>query len=188
MILESIITAFLLIAAQGLYRNYGKPTFDALPPGLDRWQDWKGKDHDKVWYTRWVKYVKGWFAFGPRSAYSWARWSFPPKLLFKIGGKGPWRYEFVAAPDTSHVLDGHFMLSRCQYFKRWHLAVYSRPFMVTFHVYWRAKDVPPSDGIIWENDFGISKLLFLYGPIHWDADVIYWLSPFILGYLGGQWK
>lgn len=171
--------ALILFVAQGLYRN-GK--FDGVPPHLDSIEKWKGTDNDK-WYSRWTMYFTGWQAFGPWSKHSWAQWKFPPRELFKIGGKGPWRYEDVPFANLNGVVCTWPILSRCQYFKRWHLAVLW-PLQIQFHVYWRAKDVPLAEGN-WVNEFSISKLLFFYGPLHWDADLVYWLFSF---YFGGQWK
>lgn len=163
--------------------------WDALPEHLNSPEKWKGTDND-TWYARWTLQIKGWFAMGPRASEWWAKWPFPPKEVFKIGGAGPWRYEWVSDPFVPGVNpDVTFqwrILSRCQYYKRWALTV-SRvwifPF-VTLHWYWRAKDVPPKEGG-WVNNFDITKLVFMYGPFHWDADLIYWILSF---YLGGQWK
>lgn len=158
--------------------------WSALPEHLNSPEKWKGTDNDTPW-MRWELLIKGWFAFGPRAREWWACWQFPPRVLFKIGGTGPWRYEnvqpFGASDESLHP--GHVILSRCQYFKRWHLALLW-PLQIQFHVYWREKDVPV-EGTVWKNEFDISRLLFAYGPIHWDADLIYWIFSI---YLGGQWK
>jgi hypothetical protein len=157
--------------------------WDALPEHLNSPEKWKGTDND-VWYMRWEILTKGWMAFGPRSKKWWAAWQFPPKEVFKIGGAGKWRYEVVAC-STCTPIGWHpwTALSRCQYYKRWALTV-MWPLQITFHVYWKASDVPEF-GQPFDNNFSIKKLLFMYGPIHWDADLIYWLLSF---YLGGQWK
>lgn len=180
MLAATLFIAVLLFVAQGIYRNYGKTKFDALPDHLGTAGDWKGTDNDTP-LMRWDLLVKGWFAFGPRSNYSWARWKFPPKVLFATGGKGPWRFEPVAVEPNSNAYD--FVLSRCQYYKRWAFVI-EWPFSVRFHVYWRAADVPV-EGSEWKNEFSIKKLFFVYGPIHWDADLVYWFLSF---YIGGQWK
>lgn len=152
--------------------------WSALPEHLNSPEKWAGTDND-TWYARWTLQIKGWFAFGPRATQAWAQWKFPPEEIFKIGGAGDWRYEWV------QDLDGvqRRVLSRCQYFKRWAF-VWMSPLCFTFHVYWRAATVP-STKKIWINDFDITKLLFVYGPMHWDADIIYWILSF---YVGGQWK
>ncbi len=152
--------------------------WSALPEHLNSPEKWAGTDND-TWYARWTLRFQGWFSFGPRATQWWASWKFPPSELFKIGGAGTWRYEFV--PDLDGVQ--HYVLSRCQYFKRWHFAWVS-PLCFTFHVYWRTKDVPVVK-TTWKNEFDITKLLFVYGPIHWDADLIYWILSF---YIGGEWK
>lgn len=170
--------------------------WDALPEHLNSPEKWKGTDND-TWYARWTLQIKGWFAMGPRAKEWWAKWSFPPVEVFKIGGAGPWRYEVIPATfgaDGQNLLDlkadpldyGVRVLSRCQYFKRWAFTVSRVWFfpLVTLHWYWRAKDVPTGDKP-WVNDFDITKLVFMYGPFHWDADIIYWILSF---YLGGQWK
>ena len=171
----------LAFVAQGLYRNRGG-VFDALPPYLNTPAKWTGTDLDTPWF-RWDLKIKGWFAFGPWSKYSWARWTFPPKVLFKVGGEGPWRYEKIRFGIDPYTTGEFEVLSRCQYYKRWALTV-QWPLTVTFHVYWRAKDVPV-EGVNWTNNFGIKKLLFMYGPIHFDADLVYWIFSF---FIGGQWK
>lgn len=187
MILETILAAFLLVAAQGIYRNWGKPTFDALPSHIDEPSEWAGKDHDKVWYTRWVKYVKGWFAVGPRSAYAWARWRKTPITLFAIKGFGRWRME----NDLSEIaiFDRHrcdswpdWYLSRVQYWCRWHFAV-QWPLQITFHRYWNATDVPTYPDR--PKDMSMKKMIFAYGPTHRDTDLVYWLMSF---FVGGVWK
>lgn len=175
MLLGTLLLATLLFIAQGLYRNRGGK-FDGVPPHLDSIEKWNGTDNDK-WYARWTMYFTGWQAFGPWSKYKWSRWDFPPKVMFKVGGKGTWRYEDINYGQY------HMVLSRCQYYKRWHLAVLW-PLQIQFHVYWREKDVPVY-GLPWANEFSIKQLFFAYGPIHWDADLIYWLLSF---YIGGQWK
>lgn len=155
--------------------------WDALPEHLNSPEKWKGTDND-TWLMRWDLYIKGWFAFGPRAKEWWANWKFPPAEIFKIGGTGTWRYESIpVSPDDNAPYT--FVLSRCQYFKRWSF-VWVSPFCFTFHIYWRAKDVPLEKDA-WKNDFNITKLFFAYGPIHWDADLIYWILSF---YVGGQWK
>lgn len=151
--------------------------WSALPEHLNTPAKWAGTDND-TWYARWTLQFQGWFAMGPRATQRWAAWDFPPMEVFKIGGKGPWRYEDV---EVFGNIDS--VLSRCQYFKRWHVAVLW-PLQIQAHVYWRTEDVPVQ-GTVWVNNFSIKNLLFGYGPIHWDADLIYWILSF---YIGGQWK
>lgn len=159
--------------------------WSALPESLNSPEKWAGTDND-TWYARWTLQFQGWFAFGPRAIEWWASWKFPPKVLFKIGGKGEWRYEFVQSllslPDGSPL--SYYLLSRCQYYKRWAFVV-QWPLMFTLHWYWREKDVPISGGDNWNDDFSIMELVFMYGPLHWDADLIYWILSF---YIGSQWK
>lgn len=209
MILGTFLVIALLYVAQGTYRNWnvyrGRETeFDALPEHLNTQAEIDAAFPDDSQFAnrkglvgvygrllkRFNKLTKPWSVFGPRSKFWWARWSFPPREIFKVGGKGPWRYETIAGipiveetPAHFGVVPLHHILSRCQYYKRWHLAV-QWPLMVTFHVYWHEKDVPV-EGQPWVNEFSIKQLLFAYGPIHWDTDIIYWLLSF---YLGGQWK
>lgn len=184
-----VAVLLLLFVGQGLYRNWGQKTFDALPANIDEASEWAGKDHDKVWYTRWVKYVKGWFAFGPYSNYGWARWRMTPITLFVKGGdKGVWRYEndsidagFSDGLAKALPRDiGLWYLSRIQYWKRWHLAV-QWPLQVTFHFYRNSSDVPTYPN----RPTGNEKMFFAYGPTHRDADKVYWLFGF---FAGGCWK
>lgn len=202
-IIGTLLAIAILFAAQGIYRNWdvyrGRATdYDALPEHLNSQAEIDAAFPDDSQFAnrkgllglygralkRFNKLTKPWSVFGPRSRFSWAAWQFPPREIFKIGGgKGEWRYETVAARIDATTIQVHHALSRCQYYKRWHLAV-QWPLMVTFHVYWHEKDVPV-EGQPWTNEFDISRLFFAYGPIHWDADIIYWLLSF---YLGGQWK
>lgn len=191
--LATIVVIALLIAAQGLYRNWGRKTFDALPSNIDEPSEWIGKDHDKVWYTRWVKYVKGWFAVGPLSAYKWAQWREIPKVLFAVKGKGPWRWEYTTGGLELLDYEGpvlrdktlgasKFYLSRVQYYTRWHFAV-QWPLQGTFHIYWKEKDIPALGGR--PSNMSLKKMLFIYGPTHRDADLVYWILSF---FVGGTWK
>lgn len=159
--------------------------FSALPDHLNpriNPNAWKGTDND-TWWARWTIPLVGFQAFGPRAKEWWARWSFPPKVLLKVGGAGPWLYEHVNALDPATHFGPYEVLSRCQYFKRWAL-VLEWPLSLRFHIYWRAADVPQHDKL-WMNQFSIRQLLFFYGPIHWDTDLVYWVMSF---YFGGQWK
>jgi hypothetical protein len=151
--------------------------WSALPEHINEPREWAGKDHDKVWYTRWVKYVQGWFAYGPRAKEWWARWRLVPCTLFAMKGNGPWRFEGI-------MRDGkvRFYRSRAQYWTRWHVAL-QWPLQLTFHWYWRAADVPTTDTR--PQNLNIKKLVFGYGPVHRDADDVYWFPSF---YLGGTWK
>lgn len=191
-ILATFAICLFLFAIQGIYRNWGRSTFDALPSNIDEPYEWIGKDHDKVWYTRWVKYVKGYFAFGPRSAYSWARWRAVPKILFAIKGKGAWRWEHDVADEVIDYEEGilrdksltrsSYYLSRVQYYCRWHFAI-QWPLQVSFHYYWN-KDVMPRSPIR-TGDTTWRDMLFIYGPTHRDADRVYWILSF---FIGGTWK
>lgn len=146
---------------------------------------WKNTDND-TWFARWTFALLGLQAFGPRAKEWWAAWKFPPKMLFKIGGKGTWREEIIDSEiltSPGDPLSYYRVLSREQYFKRWAFII-EWPLSFRFHVYWKAKDVPVA-GQPWVNDFDITRLFFVYGPIHWDADLVYWVLSF---YFGGQWK
>jgi hypothetical protein len=111
-------------------------------------------------------------------------------VLFAVRGKGIWRWE----DDKTDIPFGQTFnkivfwtprdcyLSRVQYWSRWHFAV-QWPLQVTFHVYWRAADV----AFPYERPKGMSikKMFFAYGPVHRDADAVYWFPS---GYIGGKWK
>lgn len=198
-IVGTLLAIALFFAAQGIYRNWdvyrGRDLeFDAMPDHLNTQAEIDAAFPDDSQFAnrtgliglygralkKFNKLTKPWSVFGPRSRFAWARWQFPPKIIFKLGGKGTWRYELITRPDGYL---SYWIYSRCQYYKRWALIV-EWPLSLTFHIYWREKDVPVEDQP-WANDFGITRLLFAYGPIHWDADIIYWLLSF---YVGGQWK
>lgn len=165
--------------------------WSALPEHLNSPEKWRGTDND-VWWMRWEIATKGWWAFGPRAKEWWGRWREIPKVLFAVGGRGPWRWEYTdgtrpeiydynANPKTGGMIS-NYVLSRVQYYKRWHIMV-QWPLQVTFHVYWNLADVPTTGER--PGNLEIKKLLFLYGPVHRDTDLVYWLLSF---YIGGQWK
>jgi hypothetical protein len=137
---------------------------------------------------RWInKKTKTWFAFSYRCTEWWAKWRKYPKVLLAIGGKGTWRYESergdVRLDEIRVVFNGGYppYLSRIQYYKRWHFAI-QWPFIITFHCYFRAKDVPKSTAYSLDTD---GTLLFFYLN-HFDADLVYWM--FTSAYIGFNWK
>lgn len=202
MILGTLITLALLFAAQGIYRNWDvyrgrTKAYDALPAHLDEEGEIEDAFPDDSQYSgffgrayrKFHKITKPWGVFGPRSKFSWARWRKYPKTLFMVGGKGPWRIESdlddsaINLPGVSWFVDARYCyLSRVQYWKRWHFAV-QWPLQISFHAYWRAEDVPVYPKR--PKDTTIKDMIFAYGPIHRDADVVYWLLSF---FVGGSWK
>ena len=138
----AIITFVILFILQGAYRQLrGNGKFDALPPHIDSPEDWNGKDDDKHSYTQWRKAIKGWFAFGPRSEYFWARWRRYPITLFACFGKGEsrWENDFMALRSVNkHVVmyrpNGGFYLSRVQYWCDWSVQV-QWPLFIGVHWY-----------------------------------------------------
>lgn len=147
-------------------------TWDSLPEHLNTPEKWKGTDND-VWYMRWEILTKGWWAFSYRSSKWWSKWRKYPITLLKMGGNGPWRYELA---------ENNEYLSRIQYWKRWHFQI-SWPFMIAFSCYWKEKDVPKHPN--YPENLNISKFLYFYGPIHFDADQVFWIMSF---FIGGTWK
>lgn len=176
----------------------------ALSPRLLEAENWKGTDDD-VWYMRWRIKLKHWFAYGPRATEWWAKWREYPKTLFAVKGKqGFFRVETEGwerdtawdslydadvlfntnlwAVDTNAEVDvfqdGY--LSRVQKYARWSFQV-QWPFLVAFHVYRRAEDVPHYG----EQKDTDGKLLFFYIGAHRDADKVYWFPSAFLGFV---WK
>lgn len=202
-ILWTILIVSVLFAAQGIYRNWdvyrGRATeYDALPDKLNEESEIENAFPDDSQYKgffgnlyrKFHKITKPWGAFGPRSKFAWARWRTTPVTILAMGGKGPWRGENDKEERAGNEIPFWFgwydtspwYVSRVQYWKRWHFMV-QWPLSVTFHVYWRAEDVP-----VYPNrpkDTTIKDMVFLYGPIHRDADVVYWLLSF---FPGGAWK
>jgi len=149
------------------------------------------------WYQ---KKTKTWFAFSYRCTEWWARWRKYPKVLIALKGKGPFRvetddwdcvwpissifnsdvyaYRELEAPVIEYK-QGY--LSRIQYYTRWHFAI-QWPFMISFHFYPKAADVPVYGQPRPELD---GKLWFAYWG-HFDADLIYWMIT--SGYIGRNWK
>lgn len=160
---------------------------NAFPDDSQYGDSWFGRI-----YRRYQKATKTWFAFSFRCPEWWARWRRFPKLLFVRHGEGPLRWESPFGWDTSlqpsvignqtfDYTGSAVYLSRCQYWTRWHFAI-QWPLMVSFHFYFRAKDVsvPGADH---SNTDG--KLLFGYWN-HFDADLVYWMLTSL--YLGRNWK
>lgn len=145
-------------------------------------------------YQRYNKITKTWFAFSYRCTERWAKWRLYPKVLFAVGGGGPWRWECVhrAQPDihdynTNPKTGGQpafYYLSRIQYYKRWHFAI-QWPLIFTFHFYPKAKDVPLPSYRNRDHSNLDGKLWFGYWN-HFDADLIYWMVTSV--YLGRNFK
>lgn len=166
-ILLALIALFIL---QGLYRNWGKKTFDALPEHINEPWEWDGKDDDDHWYTKWKKQVKGWFAFGPLSNYRWARFREYPKFLVGLGDRSLWRIEdndnnsFYVYPFERLLTQPGLLnlyVSRVQYKKKWHIGLQWPLFLHGHYGNWQ-----------------------FYIGFKRDADRVYWLSFFI----GHIWK
>lgn len=149
--------------------------------------NWFGKAYR--WYQ---KKTKTWFAFSYRCTEWWAKWRPYPKLVFAIGGRGNWRWEAIQ-PAKPEIFDWNrnpltggqpafYYLSRIQYYKRWHLAI-QWPFIISFHFYFKAKDVPTPVDIPRPDTDG--KLFFFYWN-HFDGDLIYWMLTSI--FVGLSWK
>lgn len=135
------------------------------------------------WYQ---KKTKTWFAFSYRCTESWAKWRKYPKVLLMVGSAyGGWRYENMFGESfavNKHLDTGDgCYLSRVQYYKRWHLAI-QWPLMISFHVYFREKDVPLPWEPLPDTD---GKLFFAYWN-HFDADLVYWMITSI--FVGLGWK
>lgn len=164
--------------------------WSSLPTHLNSPDKWKGTDND-VWYMRWEILTKGWFAFSYRAKEWWARWRKYPKTLFAVKGNGPWRVESDRGDRPVYIIIGKHKwrvklwseyLSRIQYWTRWHFQI-SWPFMIAFHVYYRAEDVPQFPER--PKNMSLKKMLYFYGPIHYDSDGVFWLFSF---FIGGTWK
>lgn len=145
------------------------------------------------WFGRfytWVhKKTKTWFCFSYRCTEWWARWRKFPIVLFAIGGEGKWRWENdgkqLTRVDESKAIiyrkSCWEYLSRIQYYKRWHVAV-QWPLMISFHVYFKAADVPVPGQPRPDTD---GKLFYFYWN-HFDADLVYWM--FFSIFAGLTWK
>lgn len=187
--------------------------WSALPPHINEPHEWAGTDHDTKW-TRWMLYIKGWTAFGPRAKETWARWREFPKTLFAIRAKeGVFRLEreswerdsswedwlnrtslvnenikVVSWPDGKEKAAGNALIED-GYLSR--CQKYTRwsfqiqwPLMVAFHFYTRAEDVPKW-GDPTPSGFADGKIWFFYLGAHRDADKVY---MFPSAYLGRNWK
>lgn len=157
----------------------------ALPPHIDEPHEWKNTDWDTKW-QRWMLEIKHWFAFGPRATEWWARWRKFPIVLFARKGRGKWRLEddvddIVSYKPTSHEPGTY--LSTIQYWCRWHIAL-QWPLHLTFHIYWRAADVP---GLFERprKDLSIHHMFFFRIGARRDADKVYWFPSL---FVGGNWN
>lgn len=162
-----------------------------------------------TWYGRFYRWyqkkTKTWFAFSYRCTEWWARWRKYPKVLLAVCSKNhtfryeneqgdgldiEWRrilinrdvkiWKTATAPDGAPVWDVQpAYLSRIQYYSRWHFSI-QWPLMITFHFYFKEKDVPSSKPNAPREDVD-GKLLFFYWN-HFDADLVYWMiTSFVLG-------
>ena len=202
-IVFTALAIIAVIAAQGIYRNWDvyrgkRTTYDAMAEHFDEQveidaafpDDSQFANHKgiigilgRLWKS-WKKITKPWEAFGPHSRFSWAQWRATPIVLFAARGKGRWRMEndeIELGLNDRHKCDGwpNWYLSRIQYWTRWHVAV-QWPLQISGHIYWKAEDVPAFPNRP-RKDMGITELFYFYGPIHRDADKIYWLMSFFFG-------
>lgn len=178
------------ISAMPEHLNSKEEIEAAFPDDSQYGDSWFGR-----LYKRYQKATKTQFAFSYRCTERWAKWRKFPKVLLAIGGKAAWRFEAHAETElgitsaelyTPHktIINrdfGNYYLSRIQYYKRWHLSI-QWPLMITFHFYFRAKDVPVY-GV--ERPDTDGKLLFAYWG-HFDSDLVYWMITSI--FVGTGWK
>jgi hypothetical protein len=170
--------------------------------------NWKGTDDD-VWYMRWRIGLKYMYAYGPRATEWWAKWREWPKTILAVRSKqGVFRmesetwerdsaiegayeervienenmYMFKDIPELPGVVDvSRAYLSRIQYYTRWHFQI-QWPFMVAFHFYFKAADVPEWGKPRPDTD---GKLFYCYFGAHRDADKVYWFPS---AFVGLVWK
>jgi hypothetical protein len=154
--------------------------WDALPERLRTPEAWKNTDWDRNFLQRWLLRYKGLFAFGPRATEWWARWREWPITLFAIRGKGKWRleddvtdYRFKMRSRLWWEHTEGLYLSRCQKYSRWSFQL-QWPLFIAIHWY--------PDAEMKTNPW----VIFLGS--HRDADKVYWISPFIIDFIGRTWK
>lgn len=178
----------------------------ALNERLNDPANWKGTDDDN-WFMRWRIPLKGLFAYGPRATQWWAKWREYPKTLLAIRSRqGVFRAETEGWERDSSwdsVWDIRWLfnddvyayrelevpiveykqgyLSRIQYYARWHFQI-QWPFMIAFHFYFKAKDVPKYGEPRPNTD---SKLFYFYFGAHRDSDKVYWFPS---AFAGLVWK
>lgn len=143
-----------------------------------------------TWYGRlyrWLnKSTKTWFVFSYRATEWWARWRRYPVVLLAIGSNDAWRMEskfgevFTFNPYKPPL---HGYLSRIQYYKRWHLAIFW-PLMLSFHFYPKASDVPVYDST--KRPTGLKGKVWFGYLNHFDNDLVYWMLT--SAFLGRTWK
>lgn len=145
--------------------------WSALPDHLNPHKNpeaWKGKDGE------WKRWLKGFLSFGPRAKEPWARFREFPKVLFKIGGEGSWRYESSSGSlQFAHEYESTY-LSRIQCWKRWAFFI-TWPLYFSFHVYYRKKDVlkyPDTDS----DKLNIFKMFIFQIGFKRDGDLVYSLT------------
>jgi hypothetical protein len=137
-----------------------------------------------IWFTGW----SWWYMFPLIVLPVLKQWDrFPHTILAIRSKQGAWRIEADGAVDT---LDSRRViwwtqfnesyLSRVQYWTRWHFQ-WAWPFLIAFHWYWKAEDVPA----VMERIDTDGKLWFCYRGYHRDGDQVFWGDG---GFLGRCWK
>ena len=148
--------------------------WSALPEHIDEPEEWKDTDWDNP-LQRWMLKIKGWFAYGPRATERWAKWRPVPKDLININAT---RKERVRDVTTQTFLS---YTSVIQYWTRYHLLI-QWPFHISFHIYWRKKDVLPQPE---RKDFSIKNMVYFRFGARFDNDQVYWFPAI---FIGGDWN
>lgn len=148
-------------------------SWSSLPEHVNSPEEWNGKDDDQHFYTRWIKSVKGWFAYSYRSKYWWERWRKKPVVLLAFFGHGEsrWENDLMALRSVNKTVALYyppkngwsFYLSRVQYWCDWHIQL-QWPLFFAFHF-----------------KHGKTGLINFYIGAKRDADKVYWWPAIYVG-------
>lgn len=161
--------------------------WSALPDHLNPRKNpeaWKGTD------TFWKRWTRGLLSFGPRATEKWAKWRDCPLSVFAWRGKGLWRVEEKTGKErigmdenTVHSRPDGYFISRIQPFCRFHVAL-QWPLFVSWHIFWRQKDVEAFDAHKYAKRTIKSLLCGYIGAKFDPVDQFYSVSFSI----GGSWE
>jgi hypothetical protein len=114
--------------------------WDNLPPHIDSPKEWEGKDDSKHFYTDWIRYVKGIFAYSWTKKHWFGKIRKYPVTLFAVFGPGEsrWESDLMSIRSVNKTVLLYypprqgFYISRVQYWCDWHIQI-NWPAFICFH-------------------------------------------------------
>lgn len=138
-----------------------------------------------LWVLGWPIYHWSWTWWALWPFYPVLRkWRKKPFIIAAVCGEGSWRLEKLSGGQASAParnffwkdLEGEYYMSRVQPWVRWHVALLW-PLELQVMAIPRKGDVQPA--MVYNDMDG--KVVFFYGPSHFDADWVHWCPS---GYVG----